>query len=127
MKTGTSPLKSPRQASRLVLTVGTSLHLITALFLANGGGIVFRTALCAWSLAPYLLLALALQRSKNCGALLAGALLMLLLDAHTYWSVFVAPQSSTAALGLLMAPLFNLFCMAPLSIAANMWLGHRRS
>jgi len=126
MKTGISPLKSPRQASRLLLTVGICLHLITALFLANGGGVVFRAALCAWSLAPYLLLALAQQRSKTCGALLAGALLMLLLDAHTFWSVFVAPQSSTAALALLMAPLFNLFCMAPLSIAANVWLGRRR-
>ena len=124
MKTARSPHNHLVQASWLLLAAGACLHLVTALFLGEGGA-AFRVALCAVSLAPYLLLALALHRRGGRIGLLAGAVLMVLVDAATFWSVFVAPQSSTAALGLLMAPLVNLFCLAPLSIALNAWLGRR--
>ncbi|WP_373988367.1 hypothetical protein [Duganella sp. BuS-21] len=126
MKTAKSPHDHLLRASRLLLAAGACLHLVTAIFLGEGNG-AFRVALCAWSLAPYLLLAAVLQRRGGAGiSLLAGAALMLLLDAATFWSVFVAPQSSTAALGLLFAPLLKLFCIAPLSIAAEAWLGRQR-
>ncbi|MES2116132.1 MAG: hypothetical protein V4578_13335 [Pseudomonadota bacterium] len=124
MKTAGSPPNKLEQAGWLLLAAGACLHLATALFFGEGGG-AFRVALCAWSLAPYLLLAQALRRYRGRIGLLAGALLMVLVDAVTFWSVFVAPQSSTAALGLLMAPLVNLVCVAPLSIALNVWLGRR--
>jgi hypothetical protein len=124
MKTARSPHNNLIQASWLLLAAGACLHLVTALSLGDGGA-AFRAALCALSLTPYLLQALALRRRGARIGLLAGALLMVLVDAVTFWSVFVAPQSSTAALGLLMAPLVNLFCVAPLSIALDVWLGRR--
>lgn len=126
MKTTTSPHDHLLRTSRLLLAAGACLHLVTAIVLGEGNG-AFRAALCVWSLAPYLLLAVVVQRRSGAGVcLLAGAALMLLVDAVTFWSVFVAPQSSTAALGLLYAPLLNLFGIAPLSIAAEAWLGSNR-
>jgi hypothetical protein len=127
MKTAKSPHDYLSRASWLLLAAGACLHLVTAIFLGEGNG-AFRAALCVWSLAPYLLLALVLRRRGGAGVCLpAGAALMLLVDAATFWSVFVAPQSSTAALGLLFAPLLNLLCIAPLSIAAEAWLGRKRA
>lgn len=125
MKTTTSPHDHLLQTSRLLLAAGACLHLVTAIVLGEGNS-AFRGALCVWSLAPYLLLAVVLQRRGAGVCLLAGAALMLLVDAITFWSVFVAPQGSTAALGLLFAPLLNLFGIAPLSIAAEAWLGNNR-
>ncbi|MHA4867202.1 hypothetical protein ACXZ1M_05830 [Duganella sp. PWIR1] len=126
MKTAKSPHDYLLRASRLLLAAGACLHLVTAIFLGDGNA-AFRAALCTWSLTPYLLLALVLRRGGAGICLLVGAVLMLLVDAATFWSVFVAPQSSTAALGLLFAPLLNLFCIAPLSLAAEAWLGRKRA
>lgn len=125
MKTGKSPLSKLPQATWLLLAIGACLHLNTALFLGEGGSAVFRALLCAWSLLPYALLAFALRRPHGAASraglvLLCGALLILLMDACAWWSVFIAPKSSTAALRLLVAPFWNLL------IAIAAWLIHKR-
>jgi hypothetical protein len=117
-----SPLNKLQSTARLLLIAGTGLHLATALFLGSGGA-GFRAGLCVWSLTPYAVLALAMRRGAGIG-LFTGALLILLLDTATFWSVFVAPSNSTAALNLLVAPLWNLLLVAPLAIAVDVW--HRR-
>jgi len=43
----------------------------------------------------------------------AGASAALIADALTFWSVFIQPKSSTAALGLLFTPIWNLLLIAP--------------
>lgn len=124
MKTARSPHDSLVRTNWLLLAAIGCLHLVTALFMGEGEA-SFRAALFAWSLAPYFPMALALRRRGGRIGLLAGASLMALVDACTFWSVFVAPQSSTAPLGLLMAPAVNLLFVAPLSIAIDLWLGRR--
>jgi hypothetical protein len=124
MMTGKSPPEVLRSAT-LLLAAGACLHLVTALFLGTGNA-VFRAALCAWSLAPYGVLWLASRRRASGAGVCAGALLILLLDTVTFWSVFIAPQHSTAALGLLWAPLWNLLCVTPLALVLDAWLARRR-
>ncbi|MYN28766.1 hypothetical protein [Duganella levis] len=116
------PNKLP-SATRLLLIAGTGLHLATALFLGSGGA-GFRAGLCVWSLTPYAVLAVAMRRGAGIG-LFTGALLILLLDAATFWSVFVVPSNSTAALNMLVAPLWNLLLVAPLAIAVDAWYRRR--
>lgn len=49
-----------------------------------------------------------------------------LIDVSAFWSVFIAPRQSTAALNLLAAPLWNLFCVAPLALAAEVLLARKK-
>lgn len=124
MRLEISPRDTSRRISWLLLAAGVCLHLTTALL--GEGDAAFRLGLCAWSLAPYALLAWRLRRRGAGIALMAGALLMLLLDAIAWWSVFIAPSHSTAALNLLAAPFWNLVCIAPLSLAIEAWLARKR-
>ena len=56
----------------------------------------------------------------------AGALLLpALFDAGNYYSVFVNPQSSTAALGMLFVPILNIAVFVPLGAAVGWWVGRR--
>jgi hypothetical protein len=94
--------KTLHKAALALIAAGIGLHLATALFFGNGN-VGFRAGLCAWSITPYLLLALMRRRKiKGIGVFL-GALAALLIDASAFWAVFVAPQHSTAALHLLAA------------------------
>ncbi|WP_343732281.1 hypothetical protein [Duganella sp.] len=126
MKPGKSPHERTRRTGWLLIAAAASLHLATALLLGDGGW-AFRLGLCAVSLAPYAALAPMLRRRNAGTALLAGALLMLLLDAAAWYSVFIAPRHSTAALNLLAAPLCNLVFIAPAAIAAEALMARRRS
>jgi hypothetical protein len=113
-----SPHRMLRRATLLLLAAGVCLHLATALFF-GGGDVVFRGILCAWSLAPYLLLALVMRRKIRGIGVFFGALVALSIDTNAFWSVFMAPQHSSAALSLLATPFWNLFCVAPLAVAAE--------
>lgn len=124
MNIAKSPRNKFKAATVLLLLASTCLHLTVALLLGSGSS-GFRAGLCAWSLSPYAVLALAMRRGTGIGVF-TGACFMLLLDAATFCSVFVAPGSSTAALNLLVAPLWNLLLVAPLAIAADRWRRHRQ-
>jgi hypothetical protein len=118
----TLPHKPLHKATLLLLAAGVGLHLATALFFGSGNA-GFRAGLCAWSLTPYLLLALMRRRKIRGIGVFLGALAALLTDASAFWAVFVAPRHSTAALLLLAAPLWNLFCVTPLALAAETYFG----
>lgn len=124
MKPAKSPPEPPRHLLPLLLAAAACLHLSTALFLGSGHA-GFRAALCAWSLAPYAVLAMAMRRGAGFG-LLGGAALMLLADGAAFWSVFLAPRQSTAALNLLAAPLWNLLGIAPAALVIELYLRRRR-
>jgi hypothetical protein len=77
-----------------------------------------------WSLAPYIVggLFLFLKRPH---ATVGGLAIPALLDAGNYYSVFIHPESSTAGLGMLFVPLWNLIVFVPIGAAIGWWVGHR--
>jgi uncharacterized membrane protein YfcA len=48
-----------------------------------------------------------------------------MFDGWTYWSVFIAPRSSTAALGLLFAPMWKTFVPLPIGAVIGHAIGKR--
>lgn len=103
---------------------GALLHLYTAVFKAEGGPSLFLAGLVLLSLAPYAVAALLARRPRGGPLALGFALASLLADGYMHYAVFVAPKSSTAALGLLFMPIWNLLVVGPAG-AALAWLGHR--
>lgn len=93
---------------------GVALHLYTVVSAARNGSGFFLAALFLWSCAPYAVAA-ALSRFARVQELaLGGSGACLIADAFMHYSVFVAPKGSTAALGLLFMPLWNLVVIGPL-------------
>jgi hypothetical protein len=108
------------QASRLpsiALTIsgtGSALHLYTTTFKAEGEASFFLVALFLWSCVPYAVGA-ALSRFVRTQVIAFGAVsACLAADAFMHYFVFIAPKGSTAALGLLFMPLWNLAAVGPL-------------
>lgn len=111
--------KSPSWRIVLIpIVAAVVLHASTAFYQSAGGLDAFTFGLLIFSLLPYLL-CLLLARKWNPVAALGGAVAALLLDAFMYYSVFVAPDSSTAALGLLVIPLVNLVAAVPVGLAVG--------
>jgi len=80
---------------------------------AEGPLSLFVVGLFAWGCTPYLAsLAIARWGHPSYGFFAAAACMG--GDLLTYLSVFVNPESSTAAIGLLFAPIANLFFFLPL-------------
>jgi hypothetical protein len=95
------------------VVTGIALHVSTAFFQSSEGVNAFTLSLMAWSIAPYLVPLVMLpmnQAKKSLGFLTA----VLIIDVWTYFDVFIFPSKSTAAIGLLFAPLFNLIIFGPL-------------
>jgi hypothetical protein len=93
-------------------------------FRAEGSASAFLIGLVLVSCSPYAVAAvLALSR---CGGTLGlgGAAASLLADVYTHYSVFGAPEGSTAALGLLVMPFWNLLAIGPAG-AMTLWLGFK--
>lgn len=110
------PFKQPPigQAAMVLCAAGGLLHLYTALFKADGGGMLgFVGLLLAWSYLPYALCVAMAVRKHWFAAAFGGALTSLAFDAGMHHAVFIAPKSSTAALGLLFMPMWNLLLMMP--------------
>jgi hypothetical protein len=92
-----------------------ALHAYTALVNADGGPSLFGAGLWVWSIVPYAVgLLIATRWNAITGALIVLAALT--VDVFIYYSVFVEPDSSTAALGLLAAPAFNLLIVLPVCL-----------
>ena len=92
---------------------GVALHLYTATFQAEGGPSLFLVGLFLWSCAPYAVsLVLLLLARKPVLAMGYGAT-SLGFDIYTFVTVFVRPSSSTAALGLIAIPFWNLVLFGP--------------
>ncbi|MBA2961940.1 MULTISPECIES: hypothetical protein [Ramlibacter] len=119
-----------RQATRLakvtlgLCALGVLLHAYTAVFKSNGGtpsagGTLFLLGLLLWSCLPYALWAAVAVVRHQPGLAVGGAVATLAFDFYMHYSVFVAPSGSTAALGLLFAPLWNLLLFGPLGAALS--------
>jgi len=77
------------------------------------------------SLSPYMAAACLYFWARKPHAAAGALVLPSLFDAGNYYSVFVDPQSSTAALGMLFVPLLNIAILVPLGAAVGWWVGRR--
>lgn len=104
---------------------GVALHLYTTVFKAEGGmgAIAFLIGLLLWSCAPYATAAV-LARGRRAVWGMGAAAACLVADGFMHYSVFIAPKGSTAALGLLFMPLWNLLVIGPAG-ALLLWLVQR--
>ena len=93
--------------------LGAALHAYTAPFKAEGGAPAFLAGLFVWSCLPYAVVALVATWGRQPVIAFGAALGALAGDLFMHYSVFVAPKGSTAALGLLFMPLWNLLLLAP--------------
>jgi hypothetical protein len=112
----------PIQLSALLLVLfGFVLHTYTELVETSS----FFVGFWLWSLSPYivggLLLGLARQPHAATGALVLPAI----MDAGNFYSMFVAPGSSTASLGIIFVPLWNLVIFVPIGGVIGWWVGRR--
>jgi len=113
-----------RSINRVIYVIclgGLMLHLKTA-FWESSEVNSFALQVLAFSLLPYLII-LAFRKSSY-GALCA-AIVIFLFDLYMHLEVFVWPSSSTAALGLLFLPLWNLVLFLPISFLAGKFLEKR--
>ena len=108
-----------------------ALHAYTAVFKASAdaGAVAFLVGLWIWSCVPYGACVLLVRWRRpvwGCGAAAAS----LAADMFMHYSVFIAPKGSTAALGLLFMPLWNLLIIGPagaLVLGLASWAWCRRS
>lgn len=108
------PSSLPAKSALALCAAGMALHAYTAVFKASAdaGAIAFLVGLWIWSCAPYGACALLVRwRRPVWGGGAAAA--SLAADLFMHYSVFIAPKGSTAALGLLFMPLWNLLIIGP--------------
>ena len=87
----------------------------------------FSVGFWLWSLSPYVVATIILVRFRNAHAATGALAIPVLLDLMTFFSIFVAPQSSTAGLGMLFTPLWNLLLFVPLGAAVGRWVRNQSS
>ena len=109
-------LRKVHQSLRLTITVGCLLHLYTFAFKAEGNWSIFVLGLLAFSLTPYAVAAILAYFGRMASGALGFAAGTLLGDLFMHYSVFIAPKSSTAALGLIFMPLWNLLLLGPIGM-----------
>jgi hypothetical protein len=114
-------MSTARIMAYVLLLYGAVLHTYTHLVRAAS----FSVGWWLWSLSPYiaggLILILFRRPHATAGALMVPAL----LDAGNFYSVFIHPEGSTASLGLLFVPLWNLVAFVPVGAAIGWWVGNR--
>ncbi len=77
-----------------------------------------------WAMLPYALCVAVLAKSRSALPATLGALVALAWDIRTYYSVFVHPTSSTAALAMIVMPLWNTLLFVPAAMLVA-WLPMR--
>jgi hypothetical protein len=115
----------PRLIAFGLLIYGLAIHSYIVLFKAEGDLNGFLIGLWVWSLSPYVVGAVLLRLRRNACAAAGWLVLPTMLDAVTYYDVFINPMHSTAELGLLFAPLWNLLLLRPLGGFAG-WMFERK-
>jgi len=107
-----------------LISLGLGLHAYIAFFMSAGGPDSFGIGLLQWSIVPYLVAGAIALISRNALMGIVAAGLVLLVDAWTFYEVFIHPKGSTAALALLWMPLWNLVLVVPLgALAGWIWSG----
>ncbi len=122
-------MKSPLSiANFLIILSGIGLHTYTLLSTFNPEYAYFSIGLMLVSILPYCIcLLLSLIKPAFYWVSFGGALAALVIDGLTYHSVFISPQSSTAALGLLFAPLWNIFLFMPIGMVLGYGIERSRA
>ncbi len=107
------PMRLPPVA--FVIVVACLLHVYTFAFKADGDWSFFMLGLFAFSLSPYALAAAVGWWFKPAALPLAlgFAAAALAGDLYMHYAVFIAPKGSTAAIGLLFMPVWNLMLLGP--------------
>jgi len=107
------PMRLPLVA--FVIAAACLLHVYTFAFKADGDWSFFMLGLFAFSLSPYALAAAVGWWFKPAALPLAlgFAAAALAGDLYMHYAVFIAPKGSTAALGLLFMPVWNLMLLGP--------------
>ena len=114
-------LARPSPALGALVAAGVALHGWHAI----GASGAFALVLFAGSLIPYALCLLAGLVPTLRGPALVAACVVLAVDAYAHYATYVAPSSSTAALVLLFAPLWNVLVFAPAALLAAFALARR--
>ena len=118
------PISKDQIAVLLVSLLGLILHLYTLAFRVEGPVSPFLVGLFLWSLLPYTATAFASFRPSLFWPALGFAIGSLSGDIFMHYSVFITPKGSTAGLGLLFMPLWNLILLGPLG-ALSFWAAYR--
>ncbi|EDM27386.1 hypothetical protein LNTAR_21770 [Lentisphaera araneosa HTCC2155] len=99
--------------------IGILLHMNTC-FIQSDTTFGFNILLLVFSSIPYVssLIILKNKKSELIGSLAPA--LPIITDSVAYYSVFIAPSSSTAPLALIFIPLWNLIIFMPLGIITGL-------
>jgi hypothetical protein len=116
-------LKIAANITAVSSVLGGLLHLYAVTFKSEGefsaDGAAFLTVLLLWSLAPYAAWSGVALIKKQPAPAVGACLATLGADLYWHYSVFISPQASTAALGLMVAPFWNLVLFGPLGAAVS--------
>jgi hypothetical protein len=106
-----------KRGARGLAALGLALALWQHLALASR----FSPGFFLLSLAPYTVCLVALARMASPVPAFVGCAIALALAAWNHYHVFVAPTSSTAALGMIFVPLWSALIFCPLAMLVA-WL-----
>ena len=109
----------------IVVATACLLHLYTMTFKTESGGSSFALALLALSLTPYAFASILARFRRTAGFAFGFAAGALIGDCLMHYSVFIAPKGSTAALGLLFMPIWNLLLLGPMGALIGRAFGRR--
>ena len=116
-------LSGIQKATYVLIIGGLILHLKTAFWKSSDPFSSFSIGLLVWSLFPYVAIIFASRKAFYGG--LCAAIVVFLFDLFMHLEVFVWPSSSTATLGVLFMPLWNLVLFIPLSFLAGYFIEKR--
>lgn len=108
-------------AGFIICAAGIILHTYISFLKSQQVLSGFNLGLFAASLLPYLICGFLFLRSDNLLIPLIGIIPCLAMDLISYYSVFIRPESSTAPLSLVAAPLYNLVLFMPAGMLTG-WL-----
>jgi len=112
----TSPRPSlafPHPITLALITGAVALHI----YEGTSGTEEFPIVFFAWAMGPYALLLAVSSLKPLRTPSIAGAAIALAFDALIHYQVFVQPTSSTAAIALLFAPIWNALVFIPIAVA----------
>ena len=114
-------MNAARAIALALMLFGLVLHTFTST--------VKSTEFTVWfwllSLSPYIVAACLYFLVHRPHAAAGALVLPAILDAGAYYSAFINPQSSTASLGLLFIPIWNVLLFAPLGAVIGWLIGRR--
>lgn len=112
------------KATLSLFALGVLLHLYEvaqAESATDAGSLLFLGVFFLWSCLPYLVWTYVAVVKEKPVLAVGAASLIFVADLYAYYSVFIHPTRSTAALGLLFVPLWNLLLIGPAGAAIS-WL-----